>query len=67
MEDTSTEDFYNTIQGYLYEMDAPTDLIEKANIGAEDKTTNRIEELWMDGEDAHSVAMTLVDEYTPQP
>ena len=67
MEDTSTEDFYNTIQGYLYEMDAPTDLIEKANIGAEDKTTNRIEELWMDGESPHSIAMTLIDEYTPQP
>lgn len=67
MEEVSTEDFYNTVQGCLYEMDAPTDLVKKANIGAGNETTNRIEELWMDGEDAHSIAMTLIDEYTPQP
>ncbi len=37
MEEVSTEDFYNTVQGCLYEMDAPTDLVKKANIGAGDK------------------------------
>ncbi|MAG50020.1 hypothetical protein CL621_00060 [archaeon] len=63
MKEVTTEDFYNRVQGFLYDNEASAELIIRANPKCYNDVTKKIEELWEDGEDAESIAIELVETF----
>lgn len=63
-EEITCEEFYNQVQGELYRLDAPTELIRLSNIGQKNNITDKIESLWMDGDDPINIAFTLIDNFS---